>query len=772
MTPPQAATPIAVLSRFLSSPSPSPVPELLRVHALAVTSGLSQRPDIVAKLVSAYSSAGRPGLAALAFSACPRPDAFLWNSLIRTHHCASDFVAALNAHRRMLASSARPSPFTVPLAASAAAELGALGVGASVHAYCVRYGLLAVDGGSVAVPSSLVYMYARCGVVRDAVKLFEEMRERDVVAWTAVVSGCVRNGECGDGLRYLVEMVRLAGDGKARPNSRTMESGLEACGVLDELNSGRCLHGYAVKVGVGDSPMVISALFSMYSKCHSTEDACSLFPELPEKDVVSWTSLIGIYCWRGLIREAMELFQEMMESGLQPDDVLVSCLLSGLGNSGNVHGGKAFHAVIMKRNFGDNVLVGNALISMYGKFELVDNAGRVFRLLHQRDADSWNLMIVGYCKAGCDVKCLELYREMQFRDTYEFLCDANSLVSAISSCSRLVELRLGRSAHCYSIKHWLDEDSSVANVLIGMYGRCGKFDHACKIFGLAKLKGDVVTWNTLISSYAHLGHSNTAVSLYDQMLTEGLTPNSTTLITVISACANLVALERGEKIHSYVKEMGWDYDVSINTALIDMYAKCGQLGTARRIFDSMLQHDVVAWNVMISGYGMHGEAKQALELFGKMEGGSIKPNGVTFLAILSACCHSGLLEEGRQLFTRMGKYSLEPNLKHYACMVDLLGKSGHLQEAEDMVLAMPVEPDGGIWGTLLSACKLHDDFEMGLRIAKKAFASDAENEGYYILISNSYGSAKKWDEIEKLREAMKNHGVQKGAGWSAVDYCG
>lgn len=602
-------------------------------------------------------------------------------------------------------------------------------------------------------------------------KVFEEMPERDVVAWTAVVSGCVRNGESGDGLRYLVEMVRLAGDGEARPNSRTMESGLVACGVLDELNSGRCLHGYVVKVGVGDSPLVISALFSLYSKCQSTEGACTLFPELPEKDVVSWTSLIGIYCGRGLIREAMELFQEMRESGLQPDEVLVSCLLSGLGNSGNVHGGKAFHAVITKRNFGDSVLVGNALISMYGKFELVDDAGRVFRLLRQQDADSWNLMIVAYCKAGCDVKCLELYREMQFRDKYEFLCGTNSLVSAISSCSRLAELRLGRSAHCYSIKHLLDEDSSVANVLIDMYGRCGKFDYACKIFGLAKLKGDVVTWNTLISCYAHLGHSNAAVSLYDQMLTEGLTPNSTTLITVISACANLVTLERGEKIHSYVKEMGWDYDVSINTALIDMYAKCGQLGIARRIFDSMLQHDVVAWNVMISGYGMHGEAKQALELFGKMEGGSIKPNGVTFLAILSACCHSGLLEEGRKLFTRMGKYSLEPNLKHYACMVDLLGKSGHLQEAEDMVLAMPVEPDGGIWGTLLSACKLHDNFEMGLRIAKKAFASDPENEGYYILISNSYGSAKKWDEIEKLRETMKNHGVQKGVGWSAVDYC-
>lgn len=166
------------------------------------------------------------------------------------------------------------------------------------------------------------------------------------------------------------------------------------------------------------------------------------------------------------------------------------------------------------------------------------------------------------------------------------------------------------------------------------------------------------------------------------------------------------------------------------------------------------------------------EAKQALELFDDMERGSIKPNGVTFLAILSACCHSGFVEEGRELFTRMGKYSLEPNLKHYACIVDLLGKSGHLQEAEDMVLAMPVEPDGGVWGTLLSACKLHDNFEMGLRIAKKAFASDPENDGYYILMSNSYGSVKKWDAIEKLREMMKNHGVGKGVGWSAVDNCG
>ncbi|GJN27357.1 hypothetical protein PR202_gb15375 [Eleusine coracana subsp. coracana] len=671
----------------------------------------------------------------------------------------------------MLASGSLPSRFTAPLTASTAAELSALSVGSSVHAYCVKLGLLAGDG-CVAVASSLVYMYAKCGVVFDAVKMFEEMPERDVVAWTAVVSGCVRNGEYLDGLRYLVEMVRLTGDGRVRPKlTDNWRVDLEACGVLGELPSGRCLHVYAMKTGVVDSPLVVSALFSMYSKCDSTADASILFTELLEKDVVSWTSLIGAYCRRGFVGKAVELFLEMEECGLQSDEVLVSCLLAGLGNSVNTCGGKAFHAVIMRRNLGDSMLIGNGLILMYCKFELVEVACRVFRMMHHCDAESWNLMIIGYCKAGCDVKCLELYRERPFRGNDGFLGDANSLVSAISSCSRLGKVRLGQSARCYAIKHLLDDYSSVANGLISMYGRCGKLDHACKIFCWSKLKRDVVTWNALIASYAHLGHSNDALSLYDQMRTEGVKPNSATLLTVISACADLAALERGEQIHSYVKEMGLDSDVPISTALVDMYAKCGQLGISRGIFDSMLQRDVVSWNVMISGYGMHGNAKEALELFSEMEGGSVEPNGVTFLSILSACCHAGLVDEGRKLFTKMTEYSLVPNLKHYACMVDLLAKSGLLQEAEDIISAMPIEPDGGIWGTLLSACKVHDNFEMGLRIAKKAFASDPGNDGYYILMSNSYGSVGKWGDIENLRDMMKDHGVEKSVGWSAVDTC-
>lgn len=322
----------------------------------------------------------------------------------------------------------------------------------------------------------------------------------------------------------------------------------------------------------------------------------------------------------------------------------------------------------------------------------------------------------------------------------------------------------------WSMLEWSTDPFHGNLMLMGLL-RSGQLDKAYQIFKRMPVK-DLISWNSMIAGAVRSSHLKDAMNLFSRLVRSGLVPDGFSFSSVLSACAKAGARRYGVWVHQLMTELGVEMNHILSSALVDMYAKCGQLGIARMIFDSMLQRDVVAWNVMISGYGMHGEAKQALELFGEMERGSVKPNGVTFLAILSACCHSGFVEEGRKLFTRMGKYSLEPNLKHYASMVDLLGKSGHLQEAEDMVLAMPVEPDGGVWGTLLSACKVHDNFEMGLRIAQKAFASDPENDGYYILMSNSYGSAKKWDEIEKLREMMKNHGVEKGVGWSAVDNCG
>lgn len=301
---------------------------------------------------------------------------------------------------------------------------------------------------------------------------------------------------------------------------------------------------------------------------------------------------------------------------------------------------------------------------------------------------------------------------------------------------------------------------------MGLYGRCGKLDVARRIFH--RMHRDIVTWNTLIAAHAHSGHASEALSLFDQMLLENVKPSSATLVSLLSACSHLAALIHGERIHNYIKEMGYECDVSLSTAL-DMYAKCGQVRIARKIFDAMPERDVISWNAMISGYGIHGNATDAVEIFRQMEESGVSPNAVTFLAALSACSHVGLVKEGRHLFGRMKDYSIMPSLKHYSCMVDLLGRSGNLDEAEAMILTMHVPPDGGVWGALLGACKIHGNVEMGERIARRAFESDPENDGYYILMSNMYSSVGKWEDAEQVRGMMKRRGVRKRAGWSAME---
>ncbi|KAJ0988414.1 hypothetical protein J5N97_006770 [Dioscorea zingiberensis] len=751
--------PSLTLHNLLSSPNLHRE-TILQTHARILTSGNSTNPFFTSKLISLYASLRRPDLSSLLFSSFPpeHHDGFLWNSIVKARFSNSDFNAALDLYRRMRASAFSPDHFTAPMVVSACAELLWVCLGSCIHGDCVKFGLLA--GNFVAVGSSLVYMYSKCGLLGDAFKMFDEMPLRDVVSWTALIVGCVRNGEFELGLCCFKEILHIG----EKVNSRTVDAVLQACAGQAALWEGRCVHGFCLKSGVELS------LLNMYSKCESLEDVVLAFEEMPEKDVISWTAVVGVYARKGLTAECLELCRAMMDSGLDPDGVFISCMLTGFVNSGNIIDGKAFHCVLLKSNFLIDTLVGNSLLSLYCKFEQLGIAKKVFYNMPGWDAESWNLMVCGYGKMGHDVECLDLFREMHFNGAGA-QADYNILVPVISSCSQLGALSLGQSLHCYALKTKVFGDAtSVCNALVGMYGRCGRLDLARIMFdGMSR---DVVTWNALIAANAHLGHCNEALSLFDQMLGEGVKPTSTTLMSVLSACANIAALDRGIWIQNYIREMGLEYDVSLCTSLLDMYAKCGQLKTSREIFDSMSSKDIVAWNVMISAYGIHGYAKEALEIFEEVEKSGVKPNGITFLAVLSACSHGGLVKESKHIFARMVDHNITPTVKHYACMIDILGRSGDLSKAEAMVLSMPLKPDGGIWGALLGACKAHNNIEMGERVARMAFESDPENDGYYTLLSNMYSSAGRWEEVGRIRGLMKDRGVKKRAGWSALELCG
>ncbi len=659
----------------------------------------------------------------------------------------------------MRASDTPVDQFTIPMVVSTCAELVLLDHGKNIHGLVLKLGHFA---GNSAVGSSFVYMYSKCAQMDDAYLVFDEMCVRDVVAWTALVIGYVQNGEGEKGLECLCEMHRVGGDG-GRPTFRTLEGGFQACGNLGALVEGRCLHGLIVKTGIGCSQVVQSSLLSMYSKCGTPGEAYLSFCEVMNKDLLSWTSLIGIYSRFGLMKECLSLFWEMRDNEIYPDGIVISSMLLGFGNSMIVSEGKAFHGLVIRRHYLLDQMVHNALLSMYCKFGQLTVAEKLFRRVPEPNNESWNTMIFGYGKIGLEEKCIKLFREMQ-RIGIEL--DSNSLVSMVSSCSQLGETYLGRSLHCYIIKHSMDENVMVVSSLIDLYVKSGNLNIAWKIF--CGTQRDIITWNTLISSYTNSGHYAEAVALFEKMILENLKPNLATLVILLSACSHLASLEKGERVHHYIKEKGIEFNISLATALVDMYAKCGQLEKARKLFNTIKERDAISWNVIISGYGMHGHANSAIEMFQQMEKSNVKPNGLTFLALLSACAHAGLVKEGKCLFNRMQDYSIKPNLKHYACMVDLLGRSGNLQEAEALVLSMPFSPDGGVWGALLSACKIHNEIETGVRIAKYAIETDPENDEYYIMMSNMYNSVGRWEDAEMVREKMNERNVVKRAGWSTL----
>ncbi|XP_058084122.1 pentatricopeptide repeat-containing protein At4g39952, mitochondrial-like [Magnolia sinica] len=749
-----------ILDLILSEPI-STIQSLFQAHSLVITYGHSSNIFFAAKLISLYSSFNKPDFSTLIFNSIPLKDTFLWNSIIKSHFSNGSYGKSIEFYLRMCRSDAPPNHFTIPMVIAACAELPAIEVGRNVHGVSLKLNLFV---GSPAVGSSFVYLYAKCGQMDNSCRVFEEMPVRDVVAWTALIIGCVQNDESVMGLNFLRDMHKDAEDGETKPNSRTMEGGLQACGNLVALSEGRCLHCYVVKTGIGTWRFVRSSLLSMYSKGGSVGEASLAFSELPDKDLISWTAIVGVHAKKGCIAECLGLFRTMEVSGIDPDGIVVSCLLMGFANFRSFSESKAFHGLIVKKNFKLDVSASNSLLSMYCKFECLDAAEKLFNRIHQKDSETWNCMIVGYGKMGLEAKCIEMFREMQFAGSES---DSNSWITVISSCPQSVALCVGQSIHCHIIKSVIDEDVSVMNSLVGMYGRCGNLDLAQRIF--YRMHRDTVTWNSLISAYTHSGRSSEALSLFNQMLLEDVEPNSATLVSALSACSNLAALNHGKWIHNYVKETGMEFDVSLATALVDMYAKCGQLEISREIFDAMPKRDVISWNVMIFGYGIHGNARDALETFQQMENSGMKPNEVTFLAVLSACSHAGLVVEGTKMFGRMIDYSITPTLKHYACMVDLLGRSGNVHKAEAMISTMPIAPDGGVWGALLSACSIHDEVEMGERIAKRALELDPENDGYYILISNMYSSVGRWEEAERVRRMMKRRGVRKRAGWSAME---
>lgn len=442
-------------------------------------------------------------------------------------------------------------------------------------------------------------------------------------------------------------------------------------------------------------------------------------------------------------------------------DVLQDCI-----NTKSLLMGRRTHAHMIKNGIRNDVLVTNYLINMYARCGSIKDARDLFEKMPERSLVSWNTVVSAYTQSENGIEAIKMVWRMQQEGV---LPDKFTFTSVLRACATLMALAEGKQVHALIVKIETEFNVFVESALVDMYGKCGSVEDARLVFDKMPER-NLVSWNAMIAAFAQNGEGEEALNVFRQVQRAGVNQNQYTLSSALSACASLAALQEGNQVHVVSIKTGFQYDVFVGSALVDMYAKCGSIKNAQNVFDEMPKRNVVSWNAMITGFAQHGRGIETLEIFEQMQQAGVKPNGITFVCVLSACSHAGLVNEGQRYFDSMtGDHGITPRIHHYACMIDLLGRAGRLYEAEDLIDKMPYEPNAAVWGSLLGACRIHGYMELAQRAAERLFEVEPHNAGNHVLLSNIYAAAGRWDDVEKVWKLMKDSGVKKDKGRSWVE---
>lgn len=560
------------------------------------------------------------------------------------------------------------------------------------------------------------------------------------------------------------------------------------------------VHSQIIKTGLHNTQFALSKLIEIcaVSPFGDLSYALLVFETIREPNQVIWNNIIRGHSLSSSPVVAIKFYVRMILSGFVPNTYTFPFILKSCAKISAISEGKQIHAHVLKLGLESDPFVHTSLINMYAQNGELESARLVFNKSSLRDAVSYTALITGYASRGYLDDARQLFDEMPVRDVvswnamiagyaqsgrYEealaifqkireenFVPNESTVVTVLSACAHMGSLELGNWVCSLIEGHGLGSNLHVTNALIDMYSKCGDLVKARDLFESIE-KRDVISWNVMIGGYTHTSDYKEALMLFRQMLQSNIEPNDVTFLSVLPACANLGALDLGKWIHAYMdKNFQKLNNISLWTSLIDMYAKCGNIKAAEQVFDGMGYKTLASWNAMISGLAMHGKADKALSLFSRMIGEGLQPDDITFVGVLSACNHAGLLDIGRQYFNAMIQdYKISPKLQHYGCMVDLLGRAGLFDEAETLLKTMEMKPDAAIWTSLLGACRVHGRLELGESVAKHLLELEPENPGAYVLLSNMYAGAGRWDDVATIRTRLNDKGMKKVPGCSSVE---
>ena len=689
-------------------------------------------------ILGAYCKASKLEDAHVLFAEMPERNIVSWNTLISALARNGFERKALGVYHRMRWEGFMPTHFTLASVFSACGALIDVDCGRRCHGISIKIGL----DSNMYVGNALLGMYAKCRCIGDAIQAFGDVPEPNEVSFTAMMGALADSDQVDEAFRLFRLMLR----NRIHVDSVSLSSVLgvcsrEGCGefglhdsndVLPSNAHGQQVHCLTIKLGFETDIHLSNSLLDMYTKNGNMDSAEMIFVNMPVVSNVSWNVMIAGCGLKYQSNKAIEYLQRMQHHGFEPDEVTCVNMLVASIRSGDIEAGR-----------------------------------QMFDGMLSPSLSSWNTILSGYSRNENHKEAVKLFREMQFQSVQP---DRTTLAIILSSLAGMMLMESGRQVHAVSQKASFHTDIYLASGLIGMYSKCGKIETAKRIFDrIAEL--DIVGWNSMMAGLSLNSLDKEAFTYFKQMREKGMFPSQFSYATILSCCAKLSSLSQGRQVHSQMVREGYMNDAYVGSALIDMYSKCGDVDAARCFFDMMLGKNTVTWNEMIHGYAQNGRGDEAVLLYEDMIGSGEKPDGITFVAVLTACSHSGLVETGIKIFNSMRQeHGVEPSVDHYTCIIDSLGRAGRLHEAEVLIDMMPCKDDTIIWEVLLSSCRVHADVSLARRAAEELLRLDPQNSAPYVLLANIYSSLGRWDDAKAVRQLMSEKQVVKDPGYSWIEH--
>lgn len=697
---------------------------LMHHHVIEILSDMNTY--VASSLIDAYAKGGALEDAYRVFNRLQNPDKVTWGIMIGAYAQHGHGVQALRLYTEMQLEGTELDEVIFLGALKACCSIVDSEQIRMLHTHMITCGIEA----DKSLGNALVDAYAKCGSLKEARRVFMMLPKRDVVTWGAIIEGCVQHEDGEDALQFFCEMQRE----NIESDPIIAMSLLKACSKASNLYHGKLVHCYILINKFESNLQVSCSIVDMYAKCGSLNDAHASFCIIPHHNVVTLNTMISACIQHGHMQEAACFFQQMAEQNMIPNQVSFVCILKLCSGLLDLCLGRIAHAYFIESGFELGGWVINTLTDMYAKCGSLADAHHMFERSSKQDVVTWGVLILGFVQHGHYEEGCKRFWHMLAEG---LKADEAAFLGGLKACSGIGDLCLGKLIHSHLIERDCDLHTSIGNTLLDFYGKCGSFKDALAVFEALK-KRDEITYNAIIAACAHYSQSQESLQLFQQMIQSGISPTKVTFACTLSACTNIVALDYGKLIHNHIVEMDVEEDIYIINALIDMYWKCGSPESACKVFDNSSNRDVVTWNALIAGCTQYSSYEQVTFYFEKMCRAGVKPDGVTFLCLLSACSHAGSVDEGRHLFTSMKRdYGLTPTADHYSCLLDLLGRAGRLVDAADFLDCTPGETTLEGQTSLLSHCKENGNIELGHQCFDQFIKFDNSNAPGYVLMSHA-----------------------------------